>query len=86
MRVGFDCDKQSQPASKKKPRITTLEELKVGFFTFIEDNNPTLLECKVEALLRRGGHSCAMDPTMLPIITANRAILGGWKESCCKDV
>lgn len=57
MRMNFRFVEQMNRASKRKPRIASLSELKVAFVTFIKENRPELLECKVDTYLwGNGGH------------------------------
>jgi len=55
LRIIFDLEEQKMSTSSKKPRVASLEEPKVAFITYLKDNKPQLLECKVYIFFRREG-------------------------------
>jgi len=66
LRIIFDLEEQKLRASSKKPRVASLEELKVGFVTYLKGNKPELLECKIEKYLNDRGHKILWTPPYCP--------------------
>ena len=66
VQIGFVSDEQKNRASARNPRIATLEELKVAFITYLRDNKPELLACKVEKYLEGRGHKILWTPPYCP--------------------
>ena len=55
-----------QRAGLKKPRVGTVEELKVSFVHYSKENDPQQLECKVERFLLERGHKILWTPPYCP--------------------
>ena len=84
LRISFDDKEQVSRAGMNKSRVANLEELKIGFFTYFKEVDPSLLECKV--FFYGIGALCTMDSPILPIITTNRTFLGSGEESCSHEL
>jgi transposase len=66
IRISFDPEEQQQTASQSKPFVANTQELKVAFVTFLKENRPDLLECKVEKFLHEHGHKVLWTPPYCP--------------------
>ena len=54
--LGFVMEEQKKKAGAAHPRISTLEELKVEFMMYLNEERPNLFICKVEKYLEERGH------------------------------
>ena len=61
----FD-EEQGQAAGRGKPRVANAQELKVAFVTYLKENKPDKLECKVEKVLQDRGHLVLWTPPYCP--------------------
>jgi hypothetical protein len=61
-RVNFEKEDFQQRASRNRPFIPNLDELKLRFSQWLRDNKPQALECKVERLLRESEHEILWTP------------------------
>jgi transposase len=52
--------------SVNNPFAPNIEELKLGIVMYLKDNNPHLLECKVERALKEHGHTILWTPPYAP--------------------
>jgi hypothetical protein len=52
--------------------VPSLEELKLGIVKYLHDNQPELLECKVELALRERGHQIPWSPPYTPEFQPNK--------------
>ena len=66
VRIIFCKDEQLQRAGVNKPRVGTLEELKVSFVHYLKEHDPQQLECKVEQILLDRGHKILWTPPYCP--------------------
>ena len=64
--VKFDADEQKMVARKSIPSIANLEELKVLFVTWLKENKPEALTCKVENLFAEKGFEILWTPPYAP--------------------
>ena len=64
VRVKFDADKQKMVARKSIPSIANLEELKVSFVTWLKENKPEALNCKVENIFAKKRIQNPLDTTL----------------------
>jgi transposase/ribosomal protein L30E len=65
-RVEFQKEDFEQRASKNKPFLPNLDELRLGFAEWLRDNKPEARECLVERLLRESGHDVLWTPPYCP--------------------
>ena len=56
--VQIDCiaEEQKKRASTTKPRIYSIEELRITSLQYLKEETPQALVCKVEELLKEEGH------------------------------
>ena len=47
-RISFDDKEQVSRVIIKKPRVANIQDLKIGFVTYLKEVNLSLLECKVD--------------------------------------
>ena len=66
IRISFIPNEQIGRSSKSKPHIATMNELKLSFVKWIKQNDPSLLDCKVEAHLHDLGHRILWTPPYAP--------------------
>ena len=66
IRIEFDADEQKQTARKSIPSIGNLEEIKLAFVTWLKDNQPEALICKVENLFEEKGYEILWTPPYAP--------------------
>ena len=66
VRISFDDKEQVSRAGINKPRVENLQELKIGFVTYLKEVDPTLLECKVEKFLWDRGYHVLWNPPYCP--------------------
>ena len=59
-------EQQKKRAGAAHLRIGTLEELKVEFVTYLKEEQPELLECKVKRYLEERGHCVLWTPPYCP--------------------
>ena len=66
VRLEFVAEEQKKRAGAAHPQIGTLDELKMAFITYLKEEKPELLECKVEKYLEGRGHSVLWTPPYCP--------------------
>ena len=66
IRIPFDAEEQRQRAGATKPRIATLEEMKVGFVLYCKEEKPYLLACQVEKYMNERNHNILWTPPYCP--------------------
>ena len=66
VRIIFCKEEQLQRVGVNKPRVGTLEELKVSFVHYLKEHDPQQLKCKVEQLLLDRGHNILWTPPYYP--------------------
>ena len=64
--IPFDLEEQKQMASQSRPLIGNVQELKIALLTYLKEERPELLECKVEKALRECGHRVLWLPLYCP--------------------
>jgi transposase len=62
----LDPEEQNKRAGARYPRIANGEELKVAFVSYLRDNKPEMLECKVEKFLHDKGFKVIWTPPYCP--------------------
>ena len=62
----FKPDEQNERAGKQKPRVASVEELRLSFVTWLQKNKPSLLHCAVELLLKSNNHRILWTPAYCP--------------------
>ena len=60
--IPFIYTEQKNRSSKGKPRIASLDELRLSFVTWMKEFQPRLLACKVELYLKELGHEILWTP------------------------
>ena len=66
VRIDFESNNQLKRASASDPRIASLEELKISFVTWCQEEKPELLECQVEKYMKDKGHKILWTPPYCP--------------------
>jgi hypothetical protein len=66
IRIDFEPTEQEQRAGANKPRVGTLEELKISFITWLEENKPNVLDCQLERYLTDRRHKVLWTPPYCP--------------------
>jgi transposase len=66
LRIPFDPEQQKQTAGQSKPLVANTQELKVAFVSYLKENRPDLLECKVEKALNDRGYKVLWLPPYCP--------------------
>ena len=66
VRISFKKSEQSERSSKSRPRIASLQELKLSYVTWLKENKPELLACKIEKYLSDRGHIVLWTPPYCP--------------------
>ena len=66
VRIVLLVEEQMERAGVKKPRIGTLEELKVVFVLYLKEQKLQLLDCQVEKYLESRGHQVLWEPPYCP--------------------
>ena len=66
VRIKFDADEQKQTSRRQIPSIANLDELKLAFVTWLKDNKPEALNCKVENLFKEKGYEILWTPPYAP--------------------
>ena len=66
VRISFKKSEQSERSSKSCPRIASLQELKLSYVTWLKENKPELLACKIEKYLSDRGHIVLWTPPYCP--------------------
>jgi transposase len=62
----INIDTMGETASNRRPYIPTVDQLKTSFVTYLAENHPNLLECKVEAKLREHDYEVLWTPPYCP--------------------
>lgn len=66
IQVPFDKDEQAQTAGSNRPRVASVQELKVAHVSYLKKVKPERLECKVEKALTERGHKILWTPPHCP--------------------
>ena len=66
VRVAFNAEEQMQTANLWKPRVGNLDELKIAFATWLQENNKEALQCIVETMFAKKGYDILWAPPYLP--------------------
>ena len=66
IRIIFDRDEQIGRAGQTKPRVASLDELKISFLNWMKDNKPEFLARKVEKYVHGLGHEILWTPPYAP--------------------
>lgn len=66
IRVLFDEDTFRETASNRIPFVPNLDELKLGVIGYLQEHNPSMLECKVTTLMKEHGHTILWTPPYSP--------------------
>ena len=66
IRVAFNYDEMKERVSSTKPLNPTTEEMKYSIMAYLKNNQPELMECKVEKYLVDRGHSVLWTPPYSP--------------------
>jgi transposase len=62
IRIYFEREEQEQRAGANKTRVGTLEEVKISFITWLQENNPKILGCQLERYLADRHHKVLWTP------------------------
>ena len=66
VRIVFEKSEQTERSSKSCPGIASLQELKISYVTWLKENKPELLACKIEKYLCDRGHIVLWTPPYCP--------------------
>ena len=80
VRVAFNETKMAGKKNIENPFIPTVAELKIAVVEYLHDNQPHLLDCKVEQLLRDRGHKIIWTPPYTPDLQPIEMFWAGGKN------
>ena len=66
VRIAFNKYEQVERSSRSRPRIASLEELKIAYVTWLKEHRKDLLACKIEGYLQDRGHIVLWTPPYCP--------------------
>jgi len=68
LRVVFDRDEQAQRSGMSRPKVASVDELKISYVQWLQEHKPERLECKVEAYLQSHRYRILWTPPYCPEI------------------
>ena len=68
LRVNFSYEEQIARKTKNRPKVASVDKLKVGFVKYLKEKKPELLECEVEKYLKYKGHDVLWTPLYCPTL------------------
>jgi hypothetical protein len=80
--VDFEAEAMKGRASRANPWILNVQELKITIVNWLKENNPELLECKIEKFLKDRGHEILWTPPYCPDLQPIELFWAAGKNHC----